>query len=123
MASARKRVLILDHDEDLLLRLEQLLEHEGVATDITWDAQQAMDMMQRHSYDLLILGHHPPEVDAVGVLRQLTPEKNPGCVILQSGAQYPFEQEYLQSLGARAVLSKHEEAIGIRVRQMLPVAS
>jgi DNA-binding response OmpR family regulator len=32
----RRSILVLDHDEDVLLRLEHLLETKGFDTTVTW---------------------------------------------------------------------------------------
>jgi DNA-binding response OmpR family regulator len=115
---SQRSILIVDHDEDLLLRLEHLLESAGFATTVTWRADHLNDLLTNSTYDLVVIGHHPPDMDAARVLRHAACGPRPACIVLNPQDQYPFEAEYFYSLGAHAVMSKWSPEIAERVRQL-----
>jgi DNA-binding response OmpR family regulator len=117
---SQRSILIIDHDEDLLLRLEHLLENAGFATTVTWRADHLNDLLANSTYDLVVIGHHPPEMDAATVLRHGARGPRPACIVLNPRDQYPFEAEYFYSLGAHAVMCKWSPEIAERVRRLFP---
>jgi hypothetical protein len=63
-----RRVLILDTDPDTLLSLQRVLEHANFDTTISWDETEARRLLAGGSFDLIIIGDHPPELDAAAIL-------------------------------------------------------
>ncbi len=107
MDGLRKRILILDHDERVLIDLERILEDEGFETTTTWDLREALDLLAHRDFDLLVVGDHPPEVRCAELLKTLGSRQiSRSCVVLQSAARHPFEGQYLCWLGAHAVVPK-----------------
>jgi DNA-binding NtrC family response regulator len=106
MNARPKRILVLDASEHVLINLERLLEEKGFDTTTTWDMHDALEGLARRHYDLLLVGEHPPAVDAGEILRQLQYKRlnTPTLVLLPE--VYPFEPEYLYSLGACEVLAE-----------------
>jgi DNA-binding response OmpR family regulator len=107
MDGLRKKILVLDHDERVLIDLERCLEDEGFETTTTWDLQEALDLLANRDFDLLLLGDHPPEVRCAELLKTFRSRQiSPSCIVLQTAARYPFENQYLCWLGAQAVMPK-----------------
>ena len=106
MDGLRKKILILDHDERVLIDLERVLEGEGFETTTTWDLQEALDLLARRDFDLLLLGDHPPEVRCAELLKTLRSRQiSRSCIALETAARYPFEGQYLSWLGAQPTRS------------------
>jgi CheY-like chemotaxis protein len=121
MDGLRKKILIMDHDERVLIDLERVLEDDGFETTTTWDTREALDMVAHREFDLLLLGDHPPEVRSAELLNTLRsrPISVP-CIVLQTAARYPFEGQYLCWLGAHAVMPKWEyRDIVAKIRERL----
>ncbi len=118
----RPTILIVDHDEDVLLRLEHLLETAGFETTISWRLEQAEDFIEKNRFDLVVVGHYPPALDAAGVLRRAAGTQRSPCIVLHAPERFPFDAEYFYSLGAHAVLSKWAPEIAERIRQLFPPA-
>ena len=57
-----RRILVVDHDEDVLLRLEHLLETAGFDTTVTWRLDDVRHLMEQRNFDLVVVGHHPPSL-------------------------------------------------------------
>jgi CheY-like chemotaxis protein len=102
------RVLILDSDPDTLITLQQLLEDAGVDATITWDEAEARQLVASQVFDLVLLGDHPPELNAALLL---------GAVSTH-GASYPSlilrdnvlekDIELFRGLGAVGVVPKRD---------------
>jgi len=107
MDGLRKKILILDHDERVLINLESVLESAGFETTTTWDMQEALTLLNCRDFDLLLLGDHPPQVKCAELLKGLRCQQSRApCIVLHAAARYPFEDQYLRWLGAYAVLPK-----------------
>jgi DNA-binding NtrC family response regulator len=119
--SARRSILVVDHDEDVLLRLEHLLETAGFDTTVTWRLDDVRQLIERRQFDLVVIGHHPPNLDGSRVLQLTEGDRRPPCIVLHPPERFPVDAEYFYSLGAHAVLSKCPE-IAERVRQLFPPA-
>ncbi len=121
MASRRHSILILDHDEDVLLRLEHLLETAGFDTTVTWCPDESARLLAQRQYDLLIIGHHPPQIDAAAIMKEAESRRVP-CIVLDSAADYPFQEQYFYTLGAHAVIRRWASDLATRVFQLFPAA-
>ncbi len=107
MTSRKRRILIVDMDSDVLISMEHLLEDEGFDTTTTRDMYEAFALLGSHHIDLVVIGHHPPEVSSEQLLQKLRGgRKRVPCLVMQSVPQHPFEGPYLRSLGACAVVPK-----------------
>jgi CheY-like chemotaxis protein len=118
VSSKRKRVLIVDVDPALLGVVERLLETEGWDTTTTWDMNEAIASLRSRRFDLVIAGHHPPDIKAEEILKQLQTKPPPAsCIVTVAAVGYPFEAQYLRFLGAKAIVSKwnqHELVEAVR---------
>jgi CheY-like chemotaxis protein len=70
----KKKVLLLDHDADLLIALERLLEDCGFDCTSTWDLDQGCALMETGVYDFLVIGNRPPYLNPHDVLSDLRRE-------------------------------------------------
>ena len=102
-----RRVLILDTDPEMLIRLQHVLEHESVDTTITWDEAEARQLLASGSFDLIVIGDHPPELDAARILRDLSFPGACSSLILR-GTVLEKDVEYFCGLGALGVVPRHD---------------
>lgn len=103
-----RRVLILDTDPDTLITLQHVLEHAEIDTTITWDESEACQLLESKSFSLLVIGDHPPELDAAAILQDLRFRGTcPASLILQ-GIVREKDIEYFRRLGAIGVVPKRD---------------
>ncbi len=103
----RRQVLALGTHAEFLMDLEHVLEKEGFDTTTTWDAREALALLVSRHFDVLLVSDHPPEVKAAEFLKRLRSEQRIPCIlVLAADARFPFEAQYLCSLGAQAVVPK-----------------
>jgi len=106
MDERRCRVLILDTDDLALITLERVLEDAGFDTRTTWDAVEARQLLEKQSFDLLIVSDHPPELSAARILREFQPSKRcGGCVVLKPDPG-DWDAKQLRDFGAVDVIAK-----------------
>jgi CheY-like chemotaxis protein len=107
MPATRKRILIVDNDEDVLIALEQELEGQGFETTTEWSLPEGLETLAANQFDLLLVGDHPPELNCERLLKLLRRQRVAiPCVVLHSAARHPFSAEYLRFLGASGVACK-----------------
>ena len=84
------RILVLDLEESTLIRLEQVLEEAGFDTTTTWDINEALLLLEKKSLDLIVVGDHPPEIDAYAMLcRPQTVARHVPCIVIRSVRSLP----------------------------------
>jgi DNA-binding response OmpR family regulator len=110
MQGSRKRVLIVDSDEQLLMRLEHLLEDEGLETTTTWSAAEALDLARRQPYNVLVAGDRLMDLKCEELLRELQRDGDTAPVLILDSAvsQVPSIASYFLSLGAAGTARKRK---------------
>ena len=109
MSEHKCKALILDSDPDALISLQSTLETGGVDTTITWDNAEARNLVRTTSFDVMLIGDHPPEVSVENTLPDLRVrgELRP-CLVLRTTATGKMRAERLRQLGVAGVLLKRE---------------
>jgi CheY-like chemotaxis protein len=106
MNRRRCRVLVVDWDEDILITLQHVLENGDVDTTITWDETEARKLIKKGSFDLVLLGDHPPELKAATILRDLNSNLTSiPCLLLGASS---MGSEELPRIGVGAMLPKRD---------------
>ena len=104
MSGRPYKILILDHDPDVLTHLQHVLEDGGLDTTITWDCVEARELTRNIPYDVILVGNHSPEVTAETFL--CTPRSAPqACMLLGASDS---KSEPLGRLGIAAMVPKQE---------------
>ncbi len=101
------KILILDQHEDVLLNLEHALETAGFDTTLAWHLDAFRRYVSEREFDLILVGHRPPEIDAAAVLRSLADIRTQ-TIVLKAAGHHPLEDDYFYQLGAKAVLSQRD---------------
>ena len=87
--AAKERVLILDVDERILIILERVLEEAGFDTTTTWSSADALLLLKTARFDLIVVGDHPPEIDAHAVLRwRDTIDPRVPCIVMRAARKF-----------------------------------
>lgn len=110
MQGSRKRVLIVDNDEELLIKLEHLLEDEGLETTTTWSAAEALDLARQCPYDVLVTGDRLMDLKCEELLRELqrAGAAAPVLVLDSAVSQVPSVASYFLSLGAAGTVRRRK---------------
>lgn len=107
MKTARKRVLVADCHEEVLIVLERTLEDAGFDTTTVWTAQEALKLTASEVFDLFLVNEYLPDAECEDLLKKL---RNKGakfpCIVMQPSAPEITDVRSLQMLGAREVVCK-----------------
>jgi DNA-binding response OmpR family regulator len=118
MNTSRKKVLIADCHEEVLIALEKMLEDAGFDTTTAWTASDALALMDSKVFDLVLVNEYLPDADCEDLLKALHRRgAQMPCVVMQPSAPEITDYTGLQALGARDIVCKHAH------RQILKIVS
>jgi DNA-binding response OmpR family regulator len=104
-----KRILIIDDDQYLRDLYEEILKESGFEIETAVDGKDALAVISKENFDLILLDIMMPKLDGIGFLKEFNkiPDKDKKgiVVILTNLAHDPIIKEGL-SLGAKAYLIK-----------------
>jgi DNA-binding response OmpR family regulator len=104
----RHRALLLDTDPDILIMLQHALEESGVDASVTWDEMEACQLIKTVPVDLMLVGDHPPEVNAAAILHELSLRGTCPPVLILRGIFGEKDAEYSRRLGAIGVVPRRD---------------
>ena len=65
------RVLIVEDEESLAIRIKNVLEHDKYHAEVAFDGQIGLEMALSEEYDLIILDILLPHIDGIQILKEL----------------------------------------------------
>jgi DNA-binding response OmpR family regulator len=104
----RRRALIIDTDPDTLITLQHVLEEADIDATVTWDETEACQLIETTPFDLLLIGDHPPELNAAAILDDLSLRGACPPVLILRGVLGDNDGEDFHRLGAIGVVSKRD---------------
>ncbi len=104
--SDRKRILIVDDDEHVLVALEGLLEDEAYDTTTAWSGEEALRWLKSKPFDLVLLDDCLPDMNSSDILRYIQDLEVQPLVIVMQAKPLPGALRWFSSLGACAVIGK-----------------
>ncbi len=100
MKASRKKVLVADCHEEVLIALEKMLEDAGFDTTTAWTAASAVKLLDSQVFDLALVNDLPDATcgDLLTALRRRSAQMP--CILMRPGAT---EMNAFASLRARGV--------------------
>lgn len=109
MADGRKKVLIVEDEQDLLTLYAMTLSKEGYAVDTTANGQEAIAKTKKDAPDILVLDIMIPSIDgyhvAYEISRDQTLPKKPKILFI-TARNISQETRLIEFAGANGVLQK-----------------
>lgn len=100
-------LILLVDDEPNIIELAQLyLEREGYRTVSAADGQAALDAVDKHRPDLIVLDLMLPEIDGLEVCRKLRGKKDPVAILMLTARDEDIDKILGLELGADDYLTK-----------------
>jgi len=69
--SSEKNILIAEDDKAIARALKLKLDHEGYSTEIASNGSEALDILNKNKFDLLVLDLIMPQMDGFSVLAKM----------------------------------------------------
>jgi DNA-binding response OmpR family regulator len=108
MKTARKKVLIADCHEEVLLILERMLEDAGFDTTTAWTAKDALQLVDSQSFDLVLVNEYLPDAECEDLLKALRKRgAQMPLIVMQPSAPEITDFTVLRALGARDIVCKY----------------
>ncbi|MDA3870031.1 MAG: EAL domain-containing protein [Gammaproteobacteria bacterium] len=106
MIKNEQNILIVDDDPVLLRSLKELLAVHAYDTDVATGGEQAICLINKKDYDLILLDLHMPEVNGYDVMQHLKSINQKAAIIIVSGENTFEAARKACSGGTYAYLSK-----------------
>jgi DNA-binding NtrC family response regulator len=108
MNTRRKRVLVADCHEEVLIALEKILEEAGFDTTTVCTARDVLKLVDSQVFDLVLINEYLPDAECEDLLKALHKRgAQMPCVVMQPSAPEITDFANLQALGARNVVCKY----------------
>ena len=107
MKTARKKILVADCHEEILMLLEKALEDAGFDTTTAWTAQDVLKLLDSHVFDLMLVNEYLPDADCEELLKAIQQRARVvPCIVMQPSAPEITDLRLLRSLGVQEIVCK-----------------
>jgi CheY-like chemotaxis protein len=104
--AAKRRILVIDDDEQVLISLQCLLENEGYETAVAWSGQEGLALLRSNFYDLVLLDDYLRDIEHEEIFGEIRARAIQPLVILTESSLTPEVRRYFIELGASAIVRK-----------------
>ena len=106
MKPNRKRILIADCHEDVLIVLEKLFEDAGFDATIVSKANEVLSLVDLYAFDLMLVSEYLPDAGCEEVLKALRRSGHAACIVMQTTAPENIDFARFEGLGVEDVVCK-----------------
>ncbi|MDT7043096.1 response regulator [Candidatus Nitronereus thalassa] len=103
-----KHILIVDDDPDIRMLLRSVLESYGYRCDEAQNGLEAIELVEGHSFDLVLVDYSMPLMNGLEVIESIAErpcESRPGVIMITAQADETLRTQALKA-GAAEVLTK-----------------
>lgn len=100
MDRAKQRILVVDDEKPLNRALYLKLAHEGYEADTAYDGEEALSLIDKNNYSLILLDLIMPKMDGFAVLQKIKEKGNAPPVIVLTNLGQPDDQKRAMEMGA-----------------------
>jgi len=79
------KVLLVDDEEEFVSALAERLDIRGIDTRVATDGEQALELIEAQSFDVIVLDVIMPGISGLEVLQRVKAQNIPSAVILLTG--------------------------------------
>ena len=78
----KNKVLVVDDEKLIVKGIKFSLEQEDLLVDAAYDGEEALEMVKKEKYDLIVLDVMLPKIDSLNVCRQIREFSNVPIIML-----------------------------------------
>ncbi|MEN2465355.1 response regulator [Ornithinibacillus sp. FSL M8-0202] len=101
-----RNILVVDDEVGIRLLLEDLLAADGYTVYTAQTGKEALELINLHKIDLMIIDYKLPIIDGIEVIKQLDRDNKQIKIVLMSGLAESLTDEIYQLSSITKVLSK-----------------
>jgi DNA-binding response OmpR family regulator len=94
------KILIADDNKAIAMALDLKLQNEGFEVKTVFNGNEALDLLEKEKFDLLILDLIMPQLNGFGVLKGIKEKGIKTPVIVSSDLSQPEDINKVKELGA-----------------------
>ncbi len=106
-----KKILIAEDDASLSKALKLKLSSLGFEVSVAEDGEEALSLIKRQKFDLMLLDLMMPQLDGFGVLEELKKVKQKPVVFVNSNLSQAADKDRAMKLGADQYLVKSDVSL------------
>ena len=99
-------ILVVDNESDQLDMMKEILGRIGFDAKTTDNPQQALEMVEKQAFSLVIIDLIMPEIDGTELCEQIKQVRPAVCVYAFSGHAHLYSPERLERAGFDGTISK-----------------
>jgi DNA-binding response OmpR family regulator len=122
MTTGVKSVLVVEDERPMAKALELKLAHEGFNPKSAFNGEEALELLRKEKFDLMLLDLVMPKVDGFKVLETMKAENIMIPTIILSNLSQQEDERRVRELGARDFFIKSEIPISeviARIKKIL----
>jgi len=101
-----KRILVVDDEENTRLGLSKLLNQEGFVVDLAANGSEALEILRRQRFNLVISDINMPDMNGIAFLREIS-RRFPSTNVIMITA-YGGVESYLEAMNLGALEYLHK---------------
>jgi len=115
------RVLIVDDDDAVLTMLYKVIKSNGIEADTCSNGETALELVKKHSYDLILLDINMQGMDGFQVIEALRKQGIKTPIIILSGRAEDYDMLYGLDIGADDYITKpfNPIIVGAKVKALI----
>lgn len=113
-----KKVLIVEDEKPLAHALELKLQHENITAAIATNGQEALDLLKKDKFDVVLLDMMMPVMDGFTALQEIAKLPNPPTVFALSNLSVHDDQNRVLELGAKKYFIKSDTPLSVIVDEI-----
>lgn len=117
----QKKVLIVEDEKPLSHALQLKLTNEGCVVTQAFNGQEALDLIQKQGFDVMLLDLMMPTVDGFQVLQKMSGLPHKPVVFVLSNLSQHEDEERVLSLGAAKFFIKSDTPLSTIVEAVKSV--
>jgi DNA-binding response OmpR family regulator len=101
-----KKLLIVEDEKSLAAAYQMILQQHGYEVTVAYDGEEALALVKKGTFDLILLDMNMPKMNGLEMLRELEAAKLQNRVIIFSNQDSEADIEEAFRLGAKRYLLK-----------------
>ena len=106
-----KKILIAEDERPIAQAMKLKLEAEGFQADVAANGKEAIEMLEKEKYSLMLLDLVMPILDGFGTLEALKGKSGVPPIIVSTNLSQPEDEQRTKELGAKEFIVKSNTPI------------